>query len=79
MNNKINYRGDIIFNNFNGYWKNNFEVPSLKDINLSFHKGVFYGITGKVGSGKSGLLGVMLGEIPYYSGEFSFKGSIAYV
>jgi len=31
--------------------------------------GSFYGITGKVGSGKSGLLGAILGEIPYFSGK----------
>lgn len=46
--------------NFCGYWKETFEVESLKNINLFFKKGVFYGITGKVGSGKSGLLGVIL-------------------
>jgi ATP-binding cassette, subfamily C (CFTR/MRP), member 4 len=32
-----------------------------------------------VGSGKSGLLGAILGEIPYYAGTLSIKGSIAYV
>lgn len=53
--------GDIVIRGFNGYWKKELDVPSLKDINLSFQKGVFYGIAGKVGSGKSGLLGVILG------------------
>ena len=37
------------------------------------------GVTGKVGSGKSGLLGVILEEIPYYSGYFGKNGSVAYV
>jgi ABC-type multidrug transport system ATPase subunit len=60
----------VLFKDFNGYWKKTFDTPSLKEINLFFQKGVFYGITGKVGSGKSGLLGVILGEIPYYSGKF---------
>jgi ABC-type polysaccharide/polyol phosphate transport system ATPase subunit len=68
-----------LFKNFNGYWKNSFETPSLIDINLFFQKGVFYGITGKVGSGKSGLLGVILREIPYFSGKFDANGSISYV
>ena len=42
-------------------------------------KGDFYGITGKIGSGKSGLLGVILEEIPFYSGEVYKNGSVAYV
>jgi ATP-binding cassette, subfamily C (CFTR/MRP), member 4 len=42
-------------------------------------KGVFYGIAGKVGSGKSGLLNAILGELPFYSGEFGVKGSVAFV
>jgi ATP-binding cassette, subfamily C (CFTR/MRP), member 4 len=46
---------------------------------LYFKRGIFYGITGKVGSGKSGLLGTILGEIPYYSGKFEMKGSVSYV
>jgi ATP-binding cassette subfamily C (CFTR/MRP) protein 4 len=32
-----------------------------------------------VGSGKSGLLGAILGEIPYYSGSIAIGGSISYV
>ena len=73
-------KGEIIFENFNGYWKKDFnELPSLKNINLFFKSGVFYGITGRVGSGKSGLLGVILKEIPYYSGIFGSNGSISYV
>ena len=32
-----------------------------------------------MGSGKSALLGVMLEEIPYYSGEFAKEGTISYV
>jgi ABC-type polysaccharide/polyol phosphate transport system ATPase subunit len=54
-------------------------VPSLKNINLHFKKSTYYGITGKVGSGKSGLLGAILKEIPYYSGTIAVEGSISYV
>ena len=53
--------------------------PNLKNINLRIPQGQFLGITGKIGSGKSGLLGVILEEIPFYSGHFSKNGSIAYV
>jgi len=54
-------------------------VPSLKNINLFFRNSTYYGIAGKVGSGKSGLLGAILKEIPYYSGTLSVGGSISYV
>jgi ABC-type multidrug transport system ATPase subunit len=47
--------------NFNGYWKEDLSVPSLKGISYKFKKGNIYGITGKVGSGKSGLFGAILG------------------
>jgi ABC-type lipoprotein export system ATPase subunit len=35
-------------------------TPSLKNIDIKFQKGKFYGIAGKVGSGKSGLLSAIL-------------------
>ena len=69
----------IKFSMFNGYWKDDFNVPSLEDINYTFTPGKVYGITGKVGSGKSGLLGAILKEIPYYSGSLIAQGNIAYV
>jgi ATP-binding cassette subfamily C (CFTR/MRP) protein 4 len=72
-------RGEILFKDFNGYWKRSFDTPSLKDLNLFFRRGVFYGITGRVGAGKSALLGAVLGEIPFYSGEFAINGSVSYV
>ena len=55
--------------NFNGFWRRKeLKEPNLKNINLHIRKGEFYGVTGKVGAGKSGLLGVLLDEMPYYSG-----------
>lgn len=73
-------RGEIEMINFNGYWSiTDFTTPGLKNINLKVEKGKFYGIAGKVGSGKSGLLSCFLKEPPYYSGELHVKGSIAYV
>lgn len=73
-------KGEVIFKNFDGYWKtNDLTTPSLKNINLKVSQGQFLGVTGKIGSGKSGLLGVVLEEIPYYSGIFAKNGSISYV
>lgn len=71
--------GEIKFIDFNGFWKDNFEEPTLKNINLSFRSGILYGITGRVGSGKSGLLGAITGEMPNYSGVFQFSGKVAFV
>ena len=65
--------------NFNGFWKRAEQEPSLKGINLHIRKGEFYGITGKVGSGKSGLLGVFLEEMSYYQGEIFTEGKVSYV
>ena len=48
------------------------------NINLRIKRGDFCGITGKVGAGKSGLLGVLLDEIPYYSGQVAKEGLISY-
>jgi ATP-binding cassette subfamily C (CFTR/MRP) protein 4 len=72
--------GQIVFKNFNGYWsKTEFSRPSLSNINITFKTKQFYGICGKIGSGKSGILGAILKEIPYYSGTFTKKGSVVYV
>ena len=73
-------KGEVLFEEFNGYWKSNdLSIVSLKDINLLIQGQQFYGITGRVGSGKSGLLGVILDEIPFYSGGYAKNGTVAYV
>lgn len=51
----------------------------LKNIHYHFQPCALYGIAGKVGSGKSSLLGAILAEIPYYSGSLEVRGEIAYV
>jgi ABC-type multidrug transport system ATPase subunit len=53
-------KGVIKFKDFNGYWKEEFETAGLKSISFTFEPGHIYGITGRVGSGKSGLIGAML-------------------
>ena len=66
--------------NFCGYWsKTDLTKPSLLNLNLHFKRGRFYGVCGKIGSGKSGLLGAILSELPYYSGSFKKNGSVVYV
>jgi ABC-type multidrug transport system fused ATPase/permease subunit len=39
----------------------------------------FYGIAGRIGCGKSGILSAILHDLPYYSGTILTGGSIAYV
>ena len=78
---KINIdKGSFLFKDLNVYWKTNqLQNPTLKNINLIVKRNSFLGITGKIGSGKSGLLGVLLDQAPYYSGLIQKNGKIAYV
>jgi ATP-binding cassette, subfamily C (CFTR/MRP), member 4 len=72
-------KGTIRFTGFNGFWKKDSSIPTLKNINYVFEGPGLYGITGKMGSGKSGLFGAILGELPYYSGRLQHSGKIAYL
>ena len=49
-----------MFKNFNGYWEEDLNNPNLRVIDAYLKKGEFYGVIGKNGSGKSGLLGFII-------------------
>ncbi|KAK0862145.1 ATP-binding cassette glutathione S-conjugate transporter ycf1 [Friedmanniomyces endolithicus] len=51
----------------------------LHDIHLSAHKGELQCVVGRVGSGKSSLLGTMLGDLYKIKGEVVMRGTSAYV
>ena len=51
----------------------------MSNISFHFHANGFYGIIGRVGSGKSSLLSAILEEIPFCKGEVAFSGTVAYV
>ncbi|XP_066999039.2 ATP-binding cassette sub-family C member 4 [Anabrus simplex] len=51
---------------------------TLKDINIVIEPRTVCAIVGPVGSGKSSLLNVILGELPLSSGVFSTNGKISY-
>ncbi|CAN0878346.1 ABC transporter C family member 4 [Linum grandiflorum] len=57
----------------------NADQPILRDINLKVQKGELTAIVGMVGSGKSSLLGSILGEMHKVSGTVRVCGSTAYV
>ncbi|KAG1678222.1 Multidrug resistance-associated protein 1 [Nymphon striatum] len=60
-------------------WDNEDESPVLKDINLRVKPGSLVAVVGQVGSGKSSLIGSILGELTKQNGHVNVKGSIAYV
>ncbi|KAI8915218.1 P-loop containing nucleoside triphosphate hydrolase protein [Powellomyces hirtus] len=52
--------------------------PLFRNLNLTFQKGALTAVVGAVGSGKSSLLGAIIGEMTQLSGKTSIHGSIAY-
>ncbi|KAF9171716.1 hypothetical protein BGX21_006879 [Mortierella sp. AD011] len=53
--------------------------PVLHNINLSIKRGSLTLVVGRVGEGKSSLVGALLGEMHKYSGTVRSFGSLAYV
>ncbi|XP_074034740.1 ATP-binding cassette sub-family C member 4 isoform X2 [Leptinotarsa decemlineata] len=53
-------------------------VPTLKNISLQIKPGTLCAIIGPVGSGKSSLLQLLLGELPMKSGNIFLGGEISY-
>ena len=50
----------------------------LEDLSFEFERGKFYGITGKIGSGKSSLLQSLIQQIPFVKGRIWLPGSFSY-
>lgn len=48
-------------------------------INLKVHKGSLVALVGTVGSGKSSVLSVLLGEMSKVAGQVNISGTIAFV
>lgn len=80
------YRFKIIFlsansieiNNVTASWSNNPKHKTLDNINVKIKAGKLYAIIGQVGSGKSSLLNLLLGELPITSGNVILNGDLAY-
>ncbi|KAG9443772.1 hypothetical protein H6P81_015112 [Aristolochia fimbriata] len=60
-------------------WEDEGDEKVLKDINLEIKRGALAAVVGTVGSGKSSLLGAVLGEMHKISGKVRVCGSTAYV
>ncbi|PNX94653.1 ABC transporter C family member 10-like protein [Trifolium pratense] len=60
-------------------WEGNAEKPTLRNINLDVRHGQKVAICGEVGSGKSTLIGTILGEVSKTNGTIDVHGKFAYV
>jgi ABC-type multidrug transport system fused ATPase/permease subunit len=72
--------GDTVVSIKNGEfrWLPTSAEPILQDIDLEVTKGELLAVIGRVGDGKSSLLGAMLGEMTRSDGSVTIRGDIAY-
>ncbi|XP_050359927.1 ATP-binding cassette sub-family C member 4-like [Nymphalis io] len=73
-NNKLKPTG-LVISNVNASWQLNPIVHTLRNISLTAQPGEFVGVAGLVGSGKSSLLQVILGELQPAHGTVSLGGA----
>ncbi|KIR43264.1 metal resistance protein ycf1 [Cryptococcus deuterogattii 99/473] len=73
-------RGDTVVSIKNGEfrWLEDSIEPILQDINLDVKKGELIALIGRVGDGKSSLLGAILGEMTRSEGSVTLRGDVAY-
>ncbi|KAF6166584.1 hypothetical protein GIB67_005446 [Kingdonia uniflora] len=60
-------------------WNPQSRIPTLEGIQLNLKRGMKVAVCGSVGSGKSGLLSSILGEIPKLTATMKISGTKAYV
>ena len=72
--------GEVVVEIKNGEFKWQAETvePILQDIDLLVTKGELLAIVGRVGDGKTSLLGAMLGEMTRTEGSVTVRGDVAY-
>ncbi|CRK99302.1 CLUMA_CG012571, isoform A [Clunio marinus] len=64
--------------NVNASWTSDYKSKTLSDLNMKIKSGKLCAIVGSVGSGKSSILQLLLGELPIYSGDVLINGDISY-
>jgi ABC-type transport system involved in cytochrome bd biosynthesis fused ATPase/permease subunit len=60
-------------------WDPTLPTPSLRGVNLEVLPGSLTMVVGSVGSGKSSLLGALIGQMDRVAGRAAVGGSVAYV
>lgn len=64
--------------NVSASWTNDYKSKTLSDLNIKIKSGKLYAFIGSVGSGKSSILQLLLGELPIYSGDVLINGDVSY-
>jgi len=64
--------------NVSASWTSDYKSRTLTDVSLKVGCGKLYAIIGPVGSGKSSMLQLLLGELPIYSGDVLINGDVSY-
>ncbi|KAK5648315.1 hypothetical protein RI129_003207 [Pyrocoelia pectoralis] len=68
----------IYMKEVNAKWANDSSDNVLSDINIDIHENNLNAIIGSVGSGKSSLLHLILGELSITNGDVQIQGNVSY-
>lgn len=64
--------------NIDASWTNDYGCKTLSELNVKIKSGKLCAIIGPVGSGKSSIFQLLLGELPIYSGDVLINGDVSY-
>jgi ATP-binding cassette subfamily C (CFTR/MRP) protein 4 len=64
--------------NVDASWTNDYRCKTLSGVGIKVEAGKLCAIIGPVGSGKSSILQLLLGELPIYSGDVVINGEVSY-
>ncbi|XP_056639846.1 ATP-binding cassette sub-family C member 4-like isoform X1 [Diorhabda sublineata] len=71
-------KGNLKIQEVSAKWDGPLTIDTLCDITLELSPGTLCCVVGSVGSGKSSLLHMLLGELPIKSGKVKISGTISY-
>ncbi|KAI4484424.1 hypothetical protein M0802_013061 [Mischocyttarus mexicanus] len=70
---------EVILKNITAKWNDDNKENTLTRVNISIEPNSLVAIVGKIGSGKSSLLQMILEELPVLEGSLKISGKVAYV